>query len=357
MDRLLEIDGLTKRFGPIMVSEFMTPVDGFQQVSEVRKEADQTRNTGGNFSFSVNRGEVLGFLGPNGAGKSTTMKMATGYLSPTSGTIAVCGNDVRRHPIEIKRRVGYLPEGAPLYGDMTAHSLLNFVCDVRKLSREARRRGLEHVVESLHLERVLHQPIETLSKGYKRRVGLAQAIIHDPDVLILDEPTDGLDPNQKHEVRELLARMSSTKAIIISTHILEEVDAVCSRAIIISQGRIVADQMPSQLEERSRFHNAVGIRIAPDGAAQCMSILHGIREIHSVEQVLQASGLSELVAFPVNGGDIIGPVRTALDQNGLKVAEMFVEKGRLEDVFRQLTLGDPSGGSALGAIKAEADHA
>lgn len=327
MDKLLEIEGLTKRFGPI------TAVD--------------------NISFSVDRGEVLGFLGPNGAGKSTTMKMATGYLSPTSGNITVCGNDVRRHPIEIKRRIGYLPEGAPLYGEMTPDSLLNFVCDVRKLSREARRRGMEHAVESLHLQRVLHQPIETLSKGYKRRVGLAQAIIHDPDVLVLDEPTDGLDPNQKHEVRDLLARMSSTKAIIISTHILEEVDAVCSRAIIISQGRIVADQMPSQLEERSRFHNAVGIRIAPDGADRCMSILRDISDVHSVEQVLRSSGLSELVAFSVNGGDIIGPVRAALDQNGVSVAEMFVEKGRLEDVFRELTLGDPGSAPAPVAIPAE----
>ncbi|NKB49859.1 MAG: ATP-binding cassette domain-containing protein [Alphaproteobacteria bacterium] len=328
---MLEIEGLTKRFGPI------TAVD--------------------NISFSVDRGEVLGFLGPNGAGKSTTMKMATGYLSPTSGAIKVCGNDVRQHPIEIKRRIGYLPEGAPLYGEMTPHSLLNFVSDVRQLSREQRRNGIDHAVESLHLERVLHQPIETLSKGYKRRVGLAQAIIHDPDVLVLDEPTDGLDPNQKHEVRELLDRMSSTKAIIISTHILEEVDAVCSRAIIISQGRIVADQMPSQLEERSRFHNAVGIRVTPDGAERCMSILHEISGVRSVEQVIQSSGLSELVAFPVDGGDIIGPVRAALDDNGLAVSEMFVEKGRLEDVFRDLTIGGPGDDVGGATMKEEADHA
>ena len=335
MSGLLEIEGLTKRFGPI------TAVD--------------------NITFSVDRGEVLGFLGPNGAGKSTTMKMATGYLSPTEGNITVCGNDVRRHPIEIKRRIGYLPEGAPLYGDMTPNGLLNFVCDVRKLSREQRQRGLEHAVESLHLERVLHQPIETLSKGYKRRVGLAQAIIHDPDVLVLDEPTDGLDPNQKHEVRELLNQMSSTKAIIISTHILEEVDAVCSRAIIISQGRLVADQMPSQLEERSRFHNAVGIRVAAEGAERCMSILHDISEVHAVEQVIQSNGLRELVAFPVNGGDIIAPVRAALDHNGVSVAEMFVEKGRLEDVFRDLTIGEPvqkpADVAAAKPIAEEADHA
>jgi ABC-2 type transport system ATP-binding protein len=324
---LLEIEGLTKRFGPI------TAVD--------------------DITFSVDRGEVLGFLGPNGAGKSTTMKMATGYLSPTAGNITVCGNDVRLHPIEAKRHIGYLPEGAPLYGDMTPRSLLNFVCDIRQLSREQRQRGLEHAIESLHLQRVLQQPIETLSKGYKRRVGLAQAIVHDPDVLVLDEPTDGLDPNQKHEVRDLLGRMSSTKAIIISTHILEEVDAVCSRAIIISQGRIVADEMPSQLEERSRFHNAVGIRIAADGAKRCASVLNEIVEVQSVQQLAQPGGLSELVVFPVDGGAILGQVRTAIDSNGLDVAEMFVERGRLEDVFRDLTIGAP----APGETAQEADYA
>ena len=316
MNRLLEIEGLTKRFGPI------SAVD--------------------NITFSVDRGEVLGFLGPNGAGKSTTMKMITGYLSPTAGKITVCGNDVRLQPIEAKRRIGYLPEGAPLYGDMTPHSLLNFVCDIRKLSREQRRRGLDHAIESLHLHQVLQQPIETLSKGYKRRVGLAQAIVHDPDVLVLDEPTDGLDPNQKHEVRDLLERMASDKAIIISTHILEEVDAVCSRAIIISQGRVVADQMPAQLEERSRFHNAVGIRIAAEGAERCESVLNELNEVHSVQCEVQASGLSELVAFPATGGEIIGHVRAAIDRSGLQVAEMFVERGRLEDVFRDLTIGAPA---------------
>lgn len=327
MSTLLEIKGLTKRFSPI------TAVD--------------------DITFSVDRGEVLGFLGPNGAGKSTAMKMITGYLSPTAGNITVCGHDVRRQPIEIKRSIGYLPEGAPLYGDMTPNSLLNFVCDIRQLSRDQRRRGLDHAIESLHLQRVLQQPIETLSKGYKRRVGLAQAIIHDPEVLILDEPTDGLDPNQKHEVRDLLARMSSTKVIVISTHILEEVDAVCSRAIIISQGRIVADQMPSQLEERSRFHNAVGIRIAVDGAERCVSVLNDISEVHSVERVVHPGGLCELVAFPAGGGEIIGQVRTAIGSSGLEVAEMFVERGRLEDVFRDLTIGPP----APGEIAQEADYA
>jgi ABC-2 type transport system ATP-binding protein len=311
---LLEINSLTKRFGPI------TAVD--------------------NVSFSVERGEVLGFLGPNGAGKSTTMKMATGYLSPTAGNVKVCGYDVRSHPIEVKRRIGYLPEGAPLYGEMTPFSLLNFVSDIRKLSREERKHGMEHAIESLHLQRVLHQPIETLSKGYKRRVGLAQAIIHEPDVLVLDEPTDGLDPNQKHEVRELLERMASSKAIIISTHILEEVDAVCSRAIIISQGKLVADQKPSELEMRSLYHNAVGIRVSYENLEQCIRVMNQINGVRSVEHISQSSQLNHLIVFPISGADILTKVSSALDENKLKVAEIYLEKGRLEDVFRDLTLNE-----------------
>lgn len=314
MNMLLEINSLTKRFGPI------TAVD--------------------NVSFSVERGEVLGFLGPNGAGKSTTMKMATGYLSPTAGNVKVCGYDVRSHPIEVKRRIGYLPEGAPLYGEMTPFSLLNFVSDIRKLSREERKHGMEHAIESLHLQRVLHQPIETLSKGYKRRVGLAQAIIHEPDVLVLDEPTDGLDPNQKHEVRELLERMASSKAIIISTHILEEVDAVCSRAIIISQGKLVADQKPSELEMRSLYHNAVGIRVSYENLEQCIRVMNQINGVRSVEHISQSSQLNHLIVFPISGADILTKVSSALDENKLKVAEIYLEKGRLEDVFRDLTLNE-----------------
>lgn len=312
MNRLVEIEGLTKRFGPI------TAVD--------------------DISFSVDRGEVLCFLGPNGAGKSTAMKMIAGFLPPTAGSITVCGYDVIRQPIEAKRRIGYLPEGAPLYGDMTPNSLLNFVTDIRRLSSEQKKRGIEFVIECLHLQKVLQQPIETLSKGYKRRVGLAQAIVHDPEVLILDEPTDGLDPNQKHEVRTLLRQMAGDKVIIISTHILEEVDAVCSRAIIIANGRIVADQTPVQLEERSRFHNAVGIRIPSERAEYCVTLLSGIGEVCAVETTVQPNGSSELMAFPANGSEIIDSVRSVIDREGLDVAEIYVERGRLEDVFRDLTI-------------------
>lgn len=197
-------------------------------------------------SFSVERGTVLGFLGPNGAGKSTTMKMITGFLSPTSGRVSVCGHDVEREPIAAKRRIGYLPEGAPTYPDMTPLGFLNFIADVRGIPAAKRGEAIERAVTQVEIGGVLHQSIETLSKGFKRRVGLAQAILHDPDVLILDEPTDGLDPNQKHQVRHLIQSMAATKAIIISTHILEEVEAVCSRALIIGRGKVLAEGHPTE---------------------------------------------------------------------------------------------------------------
>lgn len=198
-------------------------------------------------SFDVNNGEVLGFLGPNGAGKSTTMKMITGFLEPTSGTVEVNGHDVLEDPLAVKRTIGYLPEGAPSYGEMTVKSFLNFIANVRQLTGSKRQKRIDEVVDIINIKSVIDQSIETLSKGFKRRVGLAQAILHDPSVLILDEPTDGLDPNQKHEVRKLIREISEYKAIIISTHLLEEVDAVCSRAIIISSGELLFDGTPAEL--------------------------------------------------------------------------------------------------------------
>ena len=204
-----------------------------------------------NVSFNVNHGEVLGFLGPNGAGKSTTMKMITGFLEPTSGTVEVNGHDVLENPLSVKRSIGYLPEGAPAYGEMTVKNFLNFIADIRQLNGAIRKKRLDEVIETINIGTVIDQSIETLSKGFKRRVGLAQAILHDPNILILDEPTDGLDPNQKHEVRNLIKKMSKEKAIIISTHILEEVDAVCTRAIIISSGELLFDGTPTQLIAKS----------------------------------------------------------------------------------------------------------
>jgi ABC-2 type transport system ATP-binding protein len=202
-------------------------------------------------SFTVEPGQVLGFLGPNGAGKSTTMKMITGFLTPTSGSIRVCGHDVQASPIAAKTCMGYLPEGAPSYAEMTVRTFLDFIANVRGLTGDVRRKRLDDVIQRLALQSVLEQAIETLSKGFKRRVGLAQALLHDPQVLILDEPTDGLDPNQKHQVRTLISEMSKDKIIVISTHILEEVDAVCNRAIIISGGRLLADDTPQKLASRA----------------------------------------------------------------------------------------------------------
>lgn len=222
---MIETERLTKRYGNLLA-------------------VDQ-------LSFTVGQGEVLGFLGPNGAGKSTTMKMLAGFLSPTSGTARICGFDVEKDPVQAKRQIGYLPEGAPAYGEMTPRKFLEFIADIRDLRGQEKRRRLDQVIDTLHLEPVMEQPVDNLSKGYKRRVGLAQAIIHDPRVLILDEPTDGLDPNQKHEVRSLIRDMAADKIIIISTHILEEVEAVCTRAIIIADGRLLADDTPRALAGRT----------------------------------------------------------------------------------------------------------
>ena len=222
---MIEISNLSKRYGGL------TAVD--------------------DISFNVQAGEVLGFLGPNGAGKSTTMKMITGFLAPTSGSVRVCGHDVQSAPLAAKACMGYLPEGAPCYGEMSVRAFLDFIADVRGLSGERRRARLDDVIARLGLASVLEQVIETLSKGYKRRVGLAQALVHDPQVLILDEPTDGLDPNQKHEVRALIGHMAKSKIIVISTHLLEEVEAVCNRAIIIAAGRILADETPNALARRA----------------------------------------------------------------------------------------------------------
>lgn len=204
-----------------------------------------------NLSFAVNKGEVLGFLGPNGAGKSTTMRMVTGFITPSKGDAEICGISVTDHPKEAKSHIGYLPEAAPLYDDMTVLDFLKFCASMRKLHGKKGREAIEMVVDTCFLGNVAHQSIHTLSKGYRHRTCLAQALLHDPDVLILDEPTDGLDPNQKHEVRQLIKRLGQEKAILFSTHILEEVDAACSRALIIDQGRIVADGSPADLREQS----------------------------------------------------------------------------------------------------------
>lgn len=290
-------------------------------------------------SFTVDRGDVLGFLGPNGAGKSTTMKMIAGFLEPSSGTVSVCGFDVLDHPLKVKERIGYLPEGAPLYGEMTPRGFLNFIADIRRLKGQKREERLQDVVGKIHLESVMEQRIETLSKGYKRRVGLAQAILHDPEVLILDEPTDGLDPNQKHEVRTLIKAMAKDKAIIISTHILEEVDAVCSQAIIIAQGQLLFNGTPAELEARSRLHNAVTLSVKAETAAAAKQRLAELATVAEVDEVEAVNGSSRLLILPKNGKAIVGAVSDLVRSEGWEVSELHVEGGRLDEVFRTITTG------------------
>ncbi len=283
-------------------------------------------------SFKVEPGEVLGFLGPNGAGKSTTMKMIAGFLTPTSGTATVCGFDVQEHPIAAKRLMGYLPEGAPSYGEMSVAGFLEFIADVRGLAGEERRRRIDDAVGRLSLSGVMAQTIDTLSKGFRRRVGLAQAIVHDPKVLVLDEPTDGLDPNQKHEVRALIQAMSRDKTIIVSTHILEEVHAVCSRAIIIAGGKVLADDTPQGLEARSRYHQAVSLSTANPKDAQ--ELLARISDVSAVEIDPQDG---RVTAFPRKGKPIFDAVTAALRQANFQFSEIALEQGRLDEVFRQIT--------------------
>jgi len=286
-------------------------------------------------SFTVEQGEVLGFLGPNGAGKSTTMKMITGFITPSQGSILVCGHRIDTEPVLCKRQIGYLPEGAPSYGEMTPVSFLQFIADLRGLSGKQRRQRLDYVIERLALGSVLKQSIDTLSKGFKRRVGLAQAVLHDPRVLILDEPTDGLDPNQKHEVRELIREISSDKTIIISTHILEEVDAVCSRAVIIAQGRLLADDTPQNLAARSPNHNAVHLRLRD--ASQLAPLSAELQRLDNVAAVQVQPDGPTLTVLAKSGVSILEQVQTVLAEKGWSPASLHLERGRLDEVFRAIT--------------------
>ena len=286
-------------------------------------------------SFRVEPGEVLGFLGPNGAGKTTTMRIIAGFLPATTGRAIVCGFDVETQATEAKRQIGYLPEGAPSYPEMTPRSFLSFIAEARGMSAAKRHQRLEEVFGLLHLEKVLDRNIDTLSKGYRRRVGLAQAILHDPPVLILDEPTDGLDPNQKHEVRELITRMAPDKIIVISTHLLEEVEAVCNRAIIIAQGRILADDTPRGLEARSRFHNAVSLKFADE-----QLLAKARKEIEALQEVARTEVDSgKLTAFPKKGKMPLGAINSLAERQGWVLEELQLEAGRLDEVFRTVTGG------------------
>jgi ABC-2 type transport system ATP-binding protein len=282
-------------------------------------------------SFTVERGEVLGFLGPNGAGKSTTMRMVTGFMPPTAGRISVGGHDVAESPLEAKRLMGYLPENAASYPDMTVHGFLRFTAELRGLQGDARKKAIQRVVDLCFLEAVLHQSIDTLSKGYRHRTCLAQALIHDPEVLIMDEPTDGLDPNQKHEVRNLIRTLGKTKAIVFSTHILEEVDAACTRAIIIDRGRIVANGTPEELRGMSELAGAVTIS-AHGASAEKLAELGRVEDLDGAFRVYphDKSKAKELARRIVD----------LVNREGWKVEGMYSEAGQLDEVFRRITLPD-----------------
>lgn len=309
---MIEVDQLTKHYG------------SFTAVNEI--------------SFQVGKGEILGFLGPNGAGKSTTMKMLTGFITPSSGTARVGGHDIISDSIAVREMIGYLPESAPSYKSMTVYEFLSFIAEVRGYSPQEKKGRVDKVLETTSLQDVRVQTIETLSKGYRQRVGFAQALIHDPPVLILDEPTDGLDPNQKHEVRNLIKNMSKDKVIILSTHILEEMEAVCSRAIIINEGNIVADGSPEMLLTKSVLYNAITMTMEDVPNTEMITKLEGLEFIEKVE--LSPDGEEKTIRlFPKGKQSILAQVNHFIADNHWNLAEIHQEKGQMDEVFRTLTVG------------------
>ena len=289
-----------------------------------------------NVSLQLEKGEVLGFLGPNGAGKSTTMRMITGYLEPSDGSVAICGKDMRTDPIGAKQHIGYLPEGSPLYSDMSTDQFLHFIARVRGLRGMRLKEGVDWIVDTLHLEPVFNKSLDSLSKGFKRRVGLAQALIHDPDVLVLDEPTDGLDPIQKQEVRALIKSMSKDKAIIISTHILEEVEPVCSRAVIIAKGQMAFDGNPEELLRQSSEYNQVELTVQSSDPREAASALRSIDGVSAVSYKPGNQGYYQFQIAPESGQDLTLPVGELCFRRQWKVAGLHADTARLEEVFQQL---------------------
>jgi ABC-2 type transport system ATP-binding protein len=310
-------------------------------VENLVKEFGSKRAVNG-VSFTVQRGEVLGFLGPNGAGKSTTMRMITGYMPPTSGRVVIGGHDVAENPIAAKRLVGYLPESAPAYPDMTVHGFLSWSAEMRGLTGAARAKAIDRVSGLCFLGNVLQQSVDTLSKGYRHRTCLAQSLIHDPQVLILDEPTDGLDPNQKHEVRQLIKEMGKDKVIVFSTHILEEVEACCSRAIIIDRGQRVADGTPAELKAKSEFAGTVTLRVHGVAAETVRTRLGTVSGAAKVS-VTGDAALVQVRVFPRvkgNDGELARSVGDLAAREGWRFEELHTEEGRLDDVFRAITMPD-----------------
>ena len=312
---MIVVDALSKQFGQ------------FQAVDEI--------------SFEVQRGEVVGFLGPNGAGKSTTMKMLTCYLPPTSGNAEVNGFSINSQTLQVQEQIGYLPESAPSYNEMQVEEFLSFIGEVRGYTGSELRRRVGRVLELTSLQEARKQIIDTLSKGFRQRTCLAQALIHDPPVLILDEPTDGLDPNQKHEVRELIRRMSEERTILVSTHILEEVEAVCTRALIISEGRLVGLGTPDELLSQSIYRNAITLSVSGVNAETLLEDLNGLEQVYSVERLEDMpNGAITVRVFPKERESISSELEKFLKKKKMSIEQFFVERGRLDEVFRKLTLGN-----------------
>ena len=312
---MIVVDALSKQFGQ------------FQAVDEI--------------SFEVQRGEVVGFLGPNGAGKSTTMKMLTCYLPPTSGNAEVNGFSINSQRLQVQEQIGYLPESAPSYNEMQVEEFLSFIGEVRGYTGSELRRRVGRVLELTSLQEARKQIIDTLSKGFRQRTCLAQALIHDPPVLILDEPTDGLDPNQKHEVRELIRRMSEERTILVSTHILEEVEAVCTRALIISEGRLVGLGTPDELLSQSIYRNAITLSVSGVNAETLLEDLNGLEQVYSVERLEDMpNGAITVRVFPKDRESISSELEKFLKNKKMSIEQFFVERGRLDEVFRKLTLGN-----------------
>ncbi len=319
---MIKVQNLTKTFGPKVA------VDGV--------------------SFTVERGEVLGFLGPNGAGKSTTMRMVTGFIPATSGTVFVGGHDMSAEPLAAKRMIGYLPENAPLYADMTVSGFLGFAAELRGMSGTEKGKAVDRALELCFLEPVRHQSIDTLSKGYRHRTCFAQAIIHDPDVLIMDEPTDGLDPNQKHEVRSLIRTMGQKKAIVFSTHILEEVEAVCSRVIIIDRGRIVANGTPQELKQRSDVASTVVVKARGLAAGILEQKLAKVSGVGKTAILQDGTGVVAVRAYPSAkspNGEFAKNLGEALYKEGVQIEELHTDEGRMDEVFRSITMPETSRGN------------
>lgn len=312
---MIKVESLTKTFGPKVAVN--------------------------NISFAVERGEVLGFLGPNGAGKSTSMRMITGFIPPSSGKITVGGFDMVENPIPAKKLIGYLPENAPAYSDMTVHGFLNFAAELRGLRGDAKKKAVSRAVEMCFLEGVIHQSVDTLSKGYRHRTCFAQSVIHDPDILVLDEPTDGLDPNQKHEVRTLIRRMGEKKAIIFSTHILEEVDAACTRAIIIDRGQIVANGTPEQLRHKAEGAGAVLVRVQGITANELRDRLSQLPGARKAQVLKEEGGKASVRVYPKGSnvnGELARSVAELATAQKWHIEEIHTEEGRLDEVFRSITL-------------------